>query len=204
MLRSFSSPPTMRRRRTLVLLAVSAIAHSQSATPTTTSKSFQITPPVACPGMYYTYGGVCCNGNRMLDCSYSDIHDGYQEPSSCCPLGQFVWALPLSDADIAAATANGTYTGCPGNMREGLCCSGGVIYRDDSDADICSVGTAVFTVTTLQDGSKQTSSFPPGPTTTSLVGASKAPSATPSGAAARTALDVRILGGAAVALGALL
>lgn len=166
----------------LALLAV--VQSSEAATATTTSKSYQITPPVACPGLYYTYGGVCCSGNTMLDCSYSDILDGYQTPASCCPPGAFVWALPLSDAQIAAAKANGTYTGCPGNMRLGLCCSGGIIYEDDSGADVCSLGTAVFTASTLADGSVSTSTFPPGPTTSqpALI-TTGAPTAAATGAA---------------------
>ncbi|KAJ6611942.1 hypothetical protein B0H10DRAFT_2046623 [Mycena sp. CBHHK59/15] len=197
----------------LALLPLAVLARgqiSETATSTTTSKSYQITPPVACPGVYYTYGGVCCGGNKMLDCSYSDIFDGYQTPSSCCLPGAFIWALPLSDVQIAAAKANGTYTGCPGNMRLGLCCSGAVIYEDDSGVDVCSLGTTVFVASTLADGSVSTSSFPPGPTSSepawySLITASGA-TATPTGAAAtaRPGLDVRILGGAAVALGVLL
>ncbi|KAJ6514754.1 hypothetical protein DFH09DRAFT_1196220 [Mycena vulgaris] len=199
-------------RRALALLALAIVARgqiSERATATTTSKSYQITPPVPCPGGYYTYGGVCCGGNRSLDCSYSDIADGYQTPSSCCVPGTFIWALPLSGADIAAATANGTYTGCPGNMRLGLCCSGAIIYEDESGADVCSLGTALFQASTLADGSVSTSSFPSGPTSSepawySLITA--ASSATPTGAASstRAGLDVRILGGAAVALGVLL
>ncbi|KAJ7662988.1 hypothetical protein B0H17DRAFT_1093157 [Mycena rosella] len=198
-----------RATRRLALLALFLALHSpgsQAATPTTSSKSYQITPPVACPGLYYTYGGVCCTGNTMLDCSYSDIADGFQTPSSCCPPGAFGWALPLSDAQIAAAQANGTYTGCPGNMRLGLCCSGGIIYEDDSGADVCSLGTAVFTATTLSDGRVSTSSFPPGPTSSEPSRITSVPTPTSTGAAAGASLglDVRILGGAAVALGALL
>ncbi|KAJ6561698.1 hypothetical protein B0H19DRAFT_1142348 [Mycena capillaripes] len=196
-------------RRILALLALAVVGNSQTPSSTSSAKNYQITPPVECPGAYYTYGGVCCTGNKMLDCSYSDIFNGYQTPSSCCLPDHFVFALPLSDAQIAAAQANGTYSGCPGNMRLGLCCSGAVIYEDDSGADVCSLGTALFTATTLADGRVSTSSFPPGPTSSEPAWASlltASPSATPIGAAvsSRSALEARILGGAVVALGILL
>ncbi|KAJ7883941.1 hypothetical protein B0H13DRAFT_2343892 [Mycena leptocephala] len=197
-------------RRIFALLVFAVVGRSQTPSSTTSAKDYRITPPVSCPGAYYNYGGICCTGNAMLDCSYSDLFNGYQTPASCCPPGRFLWALPLSDAQIAASQANGTYSGCPGNMRLGLCCSGAVIYEDDSGADVCSLGTALFTASTLSDGRVSTSSFPPEPTSTSsepawlsLITAS--PTATPTGAAAssRSAHKVRMLGGAVVALGVL-
>ncbi|KAJ7809979.1 hypothetical protein B0H13DRAFT_2384849 [Mycena leptocephala] len=53
------------------------------------------------------YGSVCCTGTSILDCSYSDIADGSQTPTSSCPPGAFGRSLPLLDAEIAAAKANG-------------------------------------------------------------------------------------------------
>ncbi|KAJ7679279.1 hypothetical protein DFH06DRAFT_1415284 [Mycena polygramma] len=199
--------PTMSYAgRILALLALATVGHSQTPSSTSSAKNYQITPPVECPGIYYNYGGICCSGNTMLDCSFSDILTGFQTPSSCCPPNQFVWALPLSDAQIAAAQANGTYTGCPGNMRLGLCCSGAIIYEDDSGADVCSLGTALFTASTLSGGRVSTSSFPSGPTSSGVSLTSASPSATPTGAAAtlRSIVEARILGPAVVMLGVLL
>ncbi|KAB2578278.1 hypothetical protein BFW01_g8648 [Lasiodiplodia theobromae] len=136
------------------------ISTTTTPTTTTTGDSFQITPPIPCPGLYYTYGGVCCAGNQMLDCDYDELYEGQQEPSSCCPAGQFVWALPLSEEQIADAQSSGDYSGCPGNMRNGVCCSGGVIYRDD-DAEVCSLGSVVWVAVTEESGEVVTSSVPP-------------------------------------------
>ncbi|KAJ7817748.1 hypothetical protein B0H14DRAFT_3474376 [Mycena olivaceomarginata] len=197
-------------RRILVPLVLALAARSQTPSQTASAKNYQITPPIECPGAYVNYGGICCSGNQLLDCSYSDIYAGYQTPFSCCLPGHFIWALPLSDADITAAQANGTYSGCPGNMRLGLCCSGSVIYEDDSGSDVCSLGTALFTASTLADGRISTSSFPPGPTSSEPAWVSlltAVPSATLTGAAAGfpATLEPRmILAGAAVALGLLL
>lgn len=136
------------------------ISTTTTPTTTTTGDGFQITPPIPCPGLYYTYGGVCCAGNQMLDCDYDELYDGQQEPSSCCPAGQFVWALPLSEEQMADAQSSGNYSGCPGNMRNGVCCSGGVIYRDD-DAEVCSLGSVVWVAVTEESGEVVTSSVPP-------------------------------------------
>ncbi|KAF7337058.1 hypothetical protein MVEN_02143000 [Mycena venus] len=197
--------------RIFALLALAVVARTQTPTPTSSAKNYQITSPTLCPGIYLNYGGVCCSGTTLLDCSYSDIYDGYQMPSSCCPPGTFQWALPLTDAEIAAVQANGTYSGCPGNMRLGLCCSGSIIYEDDSGKDVCSLGTALFTASTLSDGRVSTSSFPPVPTTSSSEPAwlsllTASPSATPTAAAtsSRSVLEARLLAGAVVALGVLL
>ncbi|GME48447.1 hypothetical protein B0H17DRAFT_1093157 [Neofusicoccum parvum] len=131
-----------------------------SVTPTATAGSFSITPPIPCPGLYYTYGGVCCTSNTLLDCDYSDVYSGTQNASSCCPVGEFGWALPLSARQIADAQADGTYSGCPGNSRNGVCCSGGVIYQDDG-AEVCSLGSVVWVATTAADGRASTSTLPP-------------------------------------------
>lgn len=201
--------------------ATAAAASPLTTNPTTTSSSppYAITPPIPCPGLYYTYGGVCCTSNTLLDCSYPDIFDGYQNASSCCPAGEFGWSLPLSDAQIAEAQADGEYSGCPGNSRNGVCCSGGVIYRDDSDnAEVCSLGTVVWVLTTDAAGALVTSTVPPEPTTTSSepawysrLTASRASAATATATTARGgagaacgAVDGRMWGAAVLALGGML
>ncbi|KAJ7282781.1 hypothetical protein C8J57DRAFT_51492 [Mycena rebaudengoi] len=189
------------------LLAFAPVVLCQSATRTTTSKKYYITPPVSCPGVYWNYAGVCCGpGIEMVGCTYPDRYSN-AGPESCCPPGNFWWSLPLSDASIAAAKANGTYSGCPGNMRLGVCCSGAIIYEDDSGNDVCSSGTVVFVASTLADGSVKTSMAPSG--TTSAAGGitsngQSGTTQTGAGATPYPGLDMRILGGAAMALGVVL
>ncbi|KAF2087482.1 hypothetical protein K490DRAFT_65870 [Saccharata proteae CBS 121410] len=124
-----------------------------------------VTPPIKCPGVYYTQAGVCCSGQNFLGCSWSDVASGQADPKQCCPSGKFVYALPLSTEQISEAEANGTYSGCPGTMEGGLCCSGPVVFFENGQ-QVCSYGTPVFSVSTAVDGEQVTSSLPSGAAST--------------------------------------
>ncbi|KAF2815131.1 uncharacterized protein BDZ99DRAFT_515884 [Mytilinidion resinicola] len=111
-----------------------------------------VTPPLPCPGWYATQQGYCCSDG--INCSGG---------TCTCPNGTLVYSLPLAPC----VSENPQWTGCPGNMMHGLCCSGPGIfmsgpYNGTWSTAVCDQGTAVFNVTTAMDGKVGTTTLPPG------------------------------------------
>ncbi|GAB7351851.1 hypothetical protein MBLNU459_g2408t1 [Dothideomycetes sp. NU459] len=121
----------------------------------------QVTPPLPCPGVYAVQQGYCCSNG--FDCLSGD--------GTCtCPNGTLVYSLPLAPC----VTQNPDYSGCPGNMMAGLCCSGpgifmGSDYNGTVSWPVCTFGTAVFNVTTAADGTVATTTLPPGISATNTI-----------------------------------
>jgi len=72
----------------------------------------RVTPPIPCPGAYAIQNGVCCSNG--FDC----LNPGNN--TCTCVGGPLLWSMPLEPC----VTQNPYYSGCPGNMLRGLCCSG--------------------------------------------------------------------------------
>lgn len=113
-----------------------------------------VIPPLPCPGAYAVQEGTCCN-----DTAYS-CANGF----CTCPNGTVIYSAPLAPC----ATINPFYSGCPGNMLDGLCCSGPGIFQNgpysasaDQLTPVCTMGTALCTVTTQNDGLVSTRTLPP-------------------------------------------
>ena len=207
----------------------------------------QETPPLPCPGAYSTQDGACCSGSCISCPSFSfcgpsagnsssssssssanppvgAVQDsGSVARSNCtCPDGVLLYALPL---DPCVAN-NPFYSGCPGNMAEGVCCSGpGIGYSPVSSSGsssgssssttatatdgelapettvltpVCRYDTALWSVTTLPDGERSTSTYPPGVGYSNTI-CGTCPlytrTSTSKGAAGRTAAAPRVTGG---------
>jgi hypothetical protein len=112
--------------------------------------------PLPCPGEYAAVRGVCCAGK--FDWAAARCHGHEHTP---------VWALPLAPC----VSQNPNWSRCPGNMMDGLCCSGAEIVGARVErgkprpAECQGGGTAVFTVSTLPGGTASTTvSLPPGMT----------------------------------------
>jgi len=112
-----------------------------------------VTPPLPCPAWYAVQEGYCCSNG--FQCSGG---------SCTCPNGTLIYSLPLAPC----VSQNPQWSGCPGNMMQGLCCSGpGIFVGGDyngtwSTAACIGGGTAVFNVTTASDGTVGTTTLPPG------------------------------------------
>ncbi|GAM89975.1 hypothetical protein ANO11243_080150 [Dothideomycetidae sp. 11243] len=154
-----------------------------------------ITPPLPCPGAYSTQDGACCSGS-CISCpnfafcgpsagniSARSIEDGGDRCT--CSDGELLYSMPLDPC----VKENPFYSGCPGNMAEGVCCSGpGLFFSSNysssttaslvatsADLDgfggeteatttytpVCSSGTALFSLVT-EAGATSTSTYPPG------------------------------------------
>lgn len=122
-----------------------------------------VVPPIPCDGQYAIQQGYCCKSG--FDCINA------QNNTCTCLGGPLLWKLPLAPC----VTQNPYYSGCPGNMLDGLCCSGpGVfmqgLYNDTVNSwPVCNGCTAVFNATTAADGTVQTTTLPPGISYTNTV-----------------------------------
>lgn len=157
-----------------------------------------IIPPLPCPGVYATQEGYCCSGG--ISCPGNGTCN--------CPNGTLVYSLPLAPC----VTQNPYYSGCPGNMLGGLCCSGPGIflqgeYGEGWSTPMCNHGTAVYNVTTAADGTVGTTTLPPGVSYTEtrcFTCPLYTRTSTSSAAAARTARPEDAIWGNIAAIGALL
>lgn len=144
-----------------------------------------VIPPIPCQGAYYVQEGFCCMGLNSTcvdgdcDCIDSDAW----------------WQLPLDDC----VQNNPQWSGCPGNMMKGLCCSGPDVALEGAElTPVCPTGTPVFTVRTT-NGTTSTSTFPEASTTGMSITLLSSPTATSlttsssPGAAGRTAAPGEVL-----------
>src|ERR1700743_1874934 len=69
----------------------------------------RLVPPLPCPGEYVAPRGICCAAK--FDWTAERCHGANHVP---------VWAIPLAPC----VTQNPRWSGCPGNIIDGLCCSG--------------------------------------------------------------------------------
>ncbi|KAF2149208.1 hypothetical protein K461DRAFT_270834 [Myriangium duriaei CBS 260.36] len=172
-----------------------------SPTYTFPDSSPTITPPLPCPGAYSPQDGFCCSGSCIacpgaaicgpsvgnsstnatlnarspLDLDSSALLPRGDASKCTCPDGVPLFSFPLDPC----VSANPFYSGCPGNMAGGVCCSGpGIGYNfsvasttetdpnfagaETSYTPICMYNTALYSVTTFGDGEKSTSTYPPG------------------------------------------
>ena len=132
-----------------------------------------VIPPIPCENGYYNVqAGFCCMGlnttceNLKCQCNDSDKW----------------WQLPLDDC----IKDNPQWSGCPGNMLNGLCCSGpGIVLRGADMTPACTDGSAIFTVMTSNGTTSTSTLASSGPTTslsTTSTTTSLSTSASPGGA----------------------
>jgi hypothetical protein len=113
----------------------------------------RFTPPIPCAGEYNPYKGICCSGK------YDWIHGSCRSADSTA-----AWTLPLAPC----VTQHPQWSGCPGNMMDGLCCSGPHVLGQRIEraawrpAECLEGATAVFSVATGPDGTASTTTLPPG------------------------------------------
>jgi hypothetical protein len=113
----------------------------------------RLVPPIPCPGVYAIHRGICCAAK--FDWLADRCHGHDHSPA---------WTLPLAPC----VTANPFWSGCPGNMMDGLCCSGAELVGERVErgrfqaAQCQGGGTAVFSVTKLPGGGASTVTPPPG------------------------------------------
>jgi hypothetical protein len=148
-------------KTTLALLPSLLFQHASADTPAycdahakdtkrVTDKRF--TPPIPCTGEYAANRGICCPGK------FSYAHGACKDGAA--PL----WTLPLAPC----VTQHPQWSGCPGNMMDGLCCSGAdfvgerVEKGEFKPAECAGGGTALFSVTKLPNGQLSTTTLPPG------------------------------------------
>lgn len=112
-----------------------------------------VIPPIPCNGIYAIQEGYCCSNG------FSCPGDG----TCSCSNGTLIYSLPLAPC----VTQNPYYSGCPGSMLAGLCCSGpGIFMQGPYNATwstaVCNHGTAIYNITTATDGAIGTTTLPPG------------------------------------------
>jgi hypothetical protein len=112
-----------------------------------------VVAPLPCPGEYVAHAGICCAGRYSS--TLNRCHGNSQTP---------LWTLPLAPC----VSQNPAWSGCPGNMFDGLCCSGAefvgqrVEHGNWKPAECQGGGTVVFSVTTSKNGQVSTYTPPPG------------------------------------------
>lgn len=175
---STSAPSTAATKTTKTAPYDYCTSTSTAGLSTATPDENEVISPIPCSGLYTVQAGFCCQGGSLnVTCEESDCE---------CPGSDEWWQLPLDDC----VENNPLWSGCPGNMLKGLCCSGpGIgVGLADSSPDCLDGGTPVFTVRTA-NGTASTSTFPPSSTTGVSItsAATLLTTSTSPGAAGRTA-----------------